>query len=253
MIGILTKNFEVYYELIKILRSLDVPFMSLTFSKVPNMIDVIITTDDEKNLINHKHVVSVGKDLSPYEAVERAIGIVKVGEYIEEMIIGIDPGKRPGVVVLSENKCIAKFQTEIDNILDKIYESVKAVKPKKLTVRIGDGDPPNRNRIINNIMKARLCVKPRIEIVDERFTTKRTMSPDIDAAHEIARMKGKEIKEPLPLEPKYGEISEIKRRSRMESDGEVTISSELAEKVAKGMITIEDAIKIQKNHKHKMK
>jgi hypothetical protein len=44
------------------------------------------------------------------------------------------------------------------------------------------------------------------------------------------------------MEPTDGELREIQRKSRIKSQGRITISSELAKKVALGELTLAEAI-----------
>ena len=46
------------------------------------------------------------------------------------------------------------------------------------------------------------------------------------------------------LNPTEGELKEIQRQSRITSSGNLTISTELARRVACGELSLEDAIKI---------
>ena len=86
-----------------------------------------------------------------------------------------------------------------------------------------------------------------LEIVDERNTTKRSQTPDEDAAVEIAMTPGYRPRKRQAIEPCQGEIRNIQRISRLESEGCLTVSKVLAKKVAKGEISLSDAIVTQKN------
>jgi hypothetical protein len=110
-------------------------------------------------------------------------------------------------------------------------------------VRIGHGDRTNRNRILNSLAREGLPT----EIVDEAGTTDRTQEPDIDAAIKIAFVPGVRATPPYDVEPTPGEVREIQRRSRMSSEGGVTISKELASRVARGEITLDEAIRKQRH------
>jgi hypothetical protein len=59
--------------------------------------------------------------------------------------------------------------------------------------------------------------------------------------HGYTPMKRQEI------EPCQGEIRNLQRISRLESAGSLTVSKDLAKKVAKGEISLSDAIDTQKN------
>jgi len=138
----------------------------------------------------------------------------------------------------------------VDDIDSSIAKAIQILKGKsfwsellvgidpEIRVRIGHGDPTNRNRILNALARDRL----RVEIVDEAGTTHRTPQPDVDAAIDIARTPGRRVQPPFEIRPTPGEVREIQRRSRLESGGLVTISSELAGAVARGDFSLEEAI-----------
>jgi len=81
-----------------------------------------------------------------------------------------------------------------------------------------------------------------VEVVDEAGTTHRTAQPDVDAAIDIAKSSGRRVEPPVEIRPTPGEVREIQRRSRLDSGGVVTISSELAGAVARGDLSLEEAI-----------
>jgi len=58
--------------------------------------------------------------------------------------------------------------------------------------------------------------------------------------------KGQRVEEAPEVEPTAGELRDIQRLSRIESEGSVTISSELASAVAKGDLTLREAVLSQR-------
>jgi len=97
-----------------------------------------------------------------------------------------------------------------------------------------------------------------IILVNERGTTPKvggieiSQVQDIVASINIALRDGREVKLGELIhagEPTKGEIEYIKTRSRELSNGKITISSKLAREVAKGNLTLEEAIEIHKKKK----
>jgi hypothetical protein len=70
--------------------------------------------------------------------------------------------------------------------------------------------------------------------------------PHEQAAMDIALLSGPVVRRKLETIPKPGEISEVKRLSRLASGGTVTISDRLAEMVLRGELSIEEAVKKQR-------
>ena len=85
-----------------------------------------------------------------------------------------------------------------------------------------------------------------VEIVDETSTSEGRAAPDIAAAKSISKTRGARISKKLDIRPSMGEIRDIQRISRIESDGELTISRSLARQVARGDMDLEEAIKVQR-------
>ncbi|OPY27398.1 MAG: hypothetical protein A4E31_01180 [Methanomassiliicoccales archaeon PtaU1.Bin030] len=82
-------------------------------------------------------------------------------------------------------------------------------------------------------------------MVDETSTTRRTEEPDADAAVSIALGTGYRLPFPPEVRPTPGEVRDIQRLSRIESGGRVTISYDLAESVAKGELSLQEALRAQ--------
>ena len=169
--------------------------------------------------------------------------IIQGKKRFRSLIIGIDPGKRPGIAVLGDGEILNVYQPATPEDVVKIVKQVKRTYPDQdLLIRIGHGAPTQRNRIINALFNFDMAM----ELVDESHTTHKTPQPDIKAAIDIALSHGTEIKTKYEINPTAGEIRDIQRISRMESNGAVTISKPLAEKVASGKLTLEQAINVQR-------
>ena len=106
---------------------------------------------------------------------------------------------------------------------------------------MGKGSPSHRNRLLNAMLEQGYIV----ELVDERKTSRGLhRNQHSVSAIRIAMLAGERIWEVVELQPTEGEVKEIQRRSRIKSQGRVTISSELARKVALGELTLAEAIEL---------
>jgi hypothetical protein len=143
------------------------------------------------------------------------------------------------VAVIGDDEILSTAQVsspeKVEAVVGRVIKSYPSVET---IVRIGHGDTTHRNRIINSLSKFDL----KVEISDETKTTRISDSPDIDAAIDIALKSGVVAKKKYKVEPTEGELRDIQRRSRIESKGRVTISKEEAEKVAKGKLSLKEAI-----------
>jgi hypothetical protein len=243
IIGLLTRNFRIYYDLICALKEIDMPFHSLSFSeRVPKNVGVVITTRNELKDIDFPKVVVA--DIGIQFAIHMAKKLLSDRESFREVVIGIDPGRKPGVAVVGDGMVLHTAQAKSPEDVLEIAEIAVLMYPAEtVRVRIGDGSPTERNRIINTLSMLKLPV----EIVDEKRTTnKRSRSADTDAAVEIAFSHGVMAERTYAVTPTGGELRDIQRRSRLQSGGDVTISRNLAEKVASGRLTMDRAVEIQK-------
>ena len=245
-IGIMTEDFELSYDLMRMLKSRGLAFKSLDFrDPVPADVGVVITGEDEADRIDHTKVVEAGKDRELAIAV--AIQMMTGKERVRMLIIGIDPGeKRIGFAVLADGTVLdAKQLNTVGEVEEELDAVVDRYTSKNLLVRIGHGAPTIRNRIVNTTLVRHL----RVEIADETSTTRKVDLPDVEAAITIAGLPGVVVDRALRVSPSPGELKHIKKRSREMSGGEITISTPLARRVAMGDLSLEEAISIMKGEK----
>lgn len=237
VLGILTEDFRLYHDLVAALKARDLPFVALSFeNRFPDAVGAILTSPAEASRIRTRRVVPVD-DLGA--SIAKAVQILKGKSEWNELLLGVDPGREPGVAIIGDGDVIdTRIAATPEAVAIHVREAIRTFPAKEVRVRIGHGDPTNRNRILNALAGDRL----RVEIVDEAGTTHRTPQPDVDAAIDIARTPGRRVEPPLEVRPTPGEVREIQRRSRLASGGVVTISSELAEAVARGHLTLDEAI-----------
>jgi hypothetical protein len=240
-IGIFTEDFHFFYELVRRLKEKGEPFVSISLTgEVPPGVGVVITTEAEREKLHFSNVVT---EKDPDRAIDVAKCMLVGGTKYHTLVIGIDPGKNTGLAIFGEGKLLV---TETVRSTGKVAEVLEhflhCLDYHKAVARIGHGDPTNRNRIMRSIWG----LVDEIEQVDETGTTQRTLAPDIDAAKRIAMAKGQRIEEAPEVAPTAGELRDIQRLSRIESEGSVTISSELANAVAKGDMTLRQAVLSQR-------
>lgn len=208
---------------------------------------VIITTRGEVDFIKHDGEKVVLYD-EPHSTVDRAICVLNGRAQSGPLVVGIDPGGRPGIAVLSGDIVIAVYQvsvSEVEPTLEKISSDCHA---RIDTVRIGNGARLVTAQIVNSLLNAGF----RVEMVDESSTTPYVGSNihtstvrDIIAAINIARLKGEPVgHDKIEVEPSKGEIRVIQESSRAQSEGRATIPKYLARQVARGEITIDEAIEL---------
>ena len=231
-----TEDFRLYHDLIAALRARDLPFRTLrTGDTVPSGTGAILTSPREAPRVRFPRVVACG-DVD--DGIARAVQLARGMERWRELVIGVDPGARPGVAVVGDGEVLDRRQARSPEEVAGLARGASRNFPAdRVRVRVGHGDPTNRNRIV----KALAGEGFPVEIVDEKGTTRRTAQPDLDAAAEIAA-RGTRVEGRHPAEPTPGELREIQRRSRLGSGGEVTITRALAREVALGHLTLAEAV-----------
>jgi len=237
VLGILTEDFRLYHDLVAALKAKDVPFASLSFQdEIPREVGAILTSPAEAPRVRFAAVVAV--DVLG-EAIAKGLAIVRGHRQWRELVVGVDPGAEPGVAILGDGEIIDTREAANPEAVEGVVRAAMLAFPSdRVRLRVGHGDPTNRNRIINALSPLGLPV----EIVDEKGTTHRSHTPDADAAVEIARGRGVRAARFYAVEPTPGEVRETQRQSRLKSDGIVTISKALARRVAKGELTLAEAI-----------
>ncbi|WP_440989108.1 hypothetical protein [Haloarchaeobius baliensis] len=245
MIVVATADFELYHEVVTELRDRGVTFTTVEpGDPLPEGTDVVVVAEgeavetgeaDEGDPAPGVHVVHASPD-APRRAVDAAFAYLRGGD--GRTVVGVDPGRKPGIAVLAGDTVVAAFQVPRDDAAAVVEAEVAdATDP---VVRVGDGARLDGAAIVNELEDV------RVELVDETGTTPylgtgaRGMG-DVLAAVNIARLEG-EVVEKREVEPTAGELQVIKDRSREQSTENRAIDEVLARRVAAGELSIEEAL-----------
>lgn len=187
-------------------------------------------------------------DGRPQAILDKALSLL-FGEDFEQIIIGIDPGKYPGVAVLGNSRTISVHHVSVGEVFPLIKRIMREYRNKKIIVRIGHGARLIRSQLVNGIIDLGLTV----EMVDETGTTPHLgkgvhgqVISDIIAAINIANLPGKNVGKQF-IEPSPGEVRVVQESSREHSNGCSTIPRILARAVAKGELTLDQAVERHKS------
>lgn len=237
-VAVVTEDFRFFYEVVRRLKEKGQPFISLGFSDpFPLNVELVLTTEAERKRLRGRKVIASD---DPDWAVKAALVLLQGGSF-NRMIVGVDPGPRPGIAILGDGKVLlADTLLTPEEVAPAIRDFLSFVNTNELLLRVGHGDPTNRDRIINSLWG----VTRNIEMVDETSTSGRTGHPD--AAMSIAQTRGELLPSRPRVAPTQGEVRDIQRLSRIGSGGAITINSSLARQVAVGTLTLNQAIEKQK-------
>ncbi|WP_435346112.1 hypothetical protein [Haloarchaeobius sp. HRN-SO-5] len=241
MIVVATEDFELYHGVVNELRDRGVTFTTVEpGDQLPEKTDVLVVGADEEIPVDDADMVGVKVvRAAPDEArraVDEALALLRGGE--GRTIVGVDPGRKPGIAVLAGETIVAAFQVPLDQAVGVIEREVADTADP--IVRVGDGARLDGAAIVNELDDV------HVELVDETGTTPylgtgaRGMG-DVLAAVNIARIEG-EVVEQRDVEPTAGEIQVIKDRSREQSAENRAIDEVLARRVATGELTIDEAL-----------
>lgn len=244
-IALITDDFSIYHSIIEEARSqkLDIKVL-IPGEDVPPNIGVVITTEAEYEKIDFSNdMIVIADPNNPESSLDKAV-FLTFGEDFEQIIIGIDPGKNPGMALVANNKIISVYHVPAGDLCPIVKKILETYPTKNIIVRIGHGARLIRSRLINDLLDLGL----NVEMVDETGTTPRLGKgvhgreiSDIIAAINIANIPGKPVGKQY-IEPSVGEVRIVQEHSREHSNGRVTIPRRLARKVAKGEISLDDAI-----------
>lgn len=243
-LGVYTKDFSLYYDLLKILRRRKIPYVSLSsLNNIPSRIGVILTSNKELHDVSTQKVIAADAYDNIDHAVDLALQMLIGKDIYSKVFIGIDPGDKPGIAVVGDDLLLQKINVETpEKVLNVVKRLLKEYPAVETFIRIGHGAIITRNRIINSLIPLGVP----IEIVDETKTTssqqKRRPERDSEAAAAIALIQGGKVQSRLPLEPTRGEIRNVQEKSRKMTNGRFTISVETALRVLKGEISLKEAV-----------
>ena len=232
------------------LKNRKVQFITLRLLEpIPPNVKVVITTAEEADTVAWEGEHTIIYD-DPISTVSRAIHAEKGYGPVGSMIIGIDPGRRPGIAVLTGDIVVAVHQVSVTEVEPLIRKIIHDYRPTAVLIRIGHGARLVTTQITNSLLQAGL----KVEMVDESGTTPHIGRDvhthtlrDIIAAINIARIKGVPVGR-QEVEPSKGEIRVIQEASRSMSSGRATIPRYLARQVARGELTIDEAISMHKKN-----
>ncbi|MGM0397870.1 MAG: hypothetical protein ACQEQY_02650 [Halobacteriota archaeon] len=235
MIVVATENFEVYHDVVAALRTRGSEFTTIRADgDLPSDAAVVIVGPDEER--DAEVPVVEADPTDPRAAVDEAMAALRSDEGL--LVVGVDPGTEPGIAVLHGNLVVAAFQVPIDDAAATIHGEIDGTTDA--LVRVGDGARLHGARILEELGAV------AVELVDETGTSPHLGSGargmgDVLAAVNIARRSGTPT-ERRSIEPTEGEIQVIKSRSRERSTANRTITEALARRVARGELTLDEAI-----------
>jgi len=155
------------------LKVLDLPFDSILPGDISNYSgNLILTTKEEIPTKCEKPILD--EDVfDQHFTVIRGLMIKKLslGYEDQDLIIGIDPGKRIGLSIFYFGKEIeSSFHSSIENLVLHIIKILGNLSAKRKIIKIGNGNMGIAKKI-QELLNLRFCSSFELEYVDESNTT----------------------------------------------------------------------------------
>ena len=175
-IALATVSGKAYYLIVNELKRRYLPFLSLIPGEpVPIEIEVVITTQDEVQLVNHNRLLVYKDGVSLETLVNEASKIAAGKEYFDKVTVGVDPGDIVGIAVLADGRVIETANCySIKETLGEIVGVLKGlenVRVASVSVKIGDGVPSHKENLLLILDKA-LPPNVVLESVSEAGTSR---------------------------------------------------------------------------------
>jgi len=171
-VAVATVSGKAYFLIVNELRERNMDFLSLIPSEpIPAEAKVVITTENEKHLINHEKILVYDGKTAPHTVVNEAVKILQGKESYEKVVIGIDPGEVFGLAVVADGKV---SETEncfsVQEVLNKIKNITKDVDVSStlISVKIGNGVPAYKSLL--EALDSALPPEVMLEVVSEAGT-----------------------------------------------------------------------------------
>jgi len=195
-IAVVTVSGRAYYKLVSELKERRLPFLSIVPGKpIPRSVKVVLTTEGEREMVDHPNVLVFNPEDEPAEIVNEAIRVIQGKRIYDNVTIGVDPGKTFGVAVLCDGTVLkAEDGLTLEKTLDTIVKALNENPAKVQTVKIGGGVTSLAEELLKRLCRV-LPDSVNIEIVNEVGTSRsreegsRKLS-DADSAVKIAERKG---------------------------------------------------------------
>jgi len=144
-VAVATVQGKTYFLIVNKLLEQNIPFISLVPGEsVPPKIMIVITSEQEKHLINHHKILVLGGEEELDRLIERVKVLLLGREAYKKIVIGIDPGVAVGFVALADGKVIEERNCFSNKeIIDSILKITKNINfaVTGVSVKIGNGVP----------------------------------------------------------------------------------------------------------------
>jgi len=152
-VAIATLSGSAYYKLSEELRRRKIGFASLDPNlEIPAYVNLILTTKEERCLLDHPNIFVYNEGEDVGEFVDRAIQTAYGTGKVKRMTIGVDPGKNWGVSAVANGRLLRSGEYgSIEDVEREVQKLVAGVLAEEYVVKIGNGSEPYHSQVISRL------------------------------------------------------------------------------------------------------
>jgi len=172
-IAVATVSGKAYYLLVNELKKRGIDFLSLIpRESVPLDIEVVITTAEERHLVDHPKILVYEDKTNPATVVDEAVRIIGGKKHYETIVVGVDPGKTFGLAVLSDGSVLETVTCQsIGETISTILDVLGRLRSANRVVKVGSGAPSITTELLSLLDEA-LPDDVTVEVVNEAGTSR---------------------------------------------------------------------------------
>jgi hypothetical protein len=267
---VITEDFRFHYQACHVLRRRRIPHTSVSLGqRIPpcrGHVIVLVPREDRESVEQYYKencppiaAVVYQNDQEVEWAIEQAVTLaISCGDHIfHTLSIGLDPGRNVGIAAWGDGSLIFSdvMPFRLQKTASAVLNLIESFRAREVVVRVGTGSPIDTTASLLKILLEYLPPSATLERVNESHTsTRSSFSPlvsraiDANSAARIALRKGNPVPQVSPTHPlTRGRIRELQIWSRLLSNGRITISRDLSRRVAKGELSLAEAVAEQQN------
>ncbi len=171
-VAVVTVNGKAYFLIVSELRRRGLPFLSLIPGQhVPVEIKAVVTTEKERQLVNHEHVLVFDPETDPEVLGGEVLKVLQGKETYDSLTVGVDPGDVLGLAVIADTEVVdTENMLSVKEVVDKVKRLMKTVDATStaVTIKVGSGVPIHRELL--EALDEEMPQEVKLEIVGEAGT-----------------------------------------------------------------------------------
>ena len=173
-VAVATVSGKAYFLIVNKLKERNIAFISLVPGEpVPTEVKAVITTEKEKQRVNHEKVLVYNSELEPDALANEVMKVLQGKEVYEKIVLGVDPGEVFGLAVIADGKVNETGNCfSVQEVLNKTKNIIRNVdfSSTAVSIKIGNGVPVYKRLL--ETLDAALPPEVVLEMVSEAGTNR---------------------------------------------------------------------------------